>query len=89
MVLNQGATGIFNLGTGIETTVLDLAKKMCIEANMDISCIQHGQAIPGEQRRSVLDPSKAAKVLNWSPRTPLADGIKTTYEWFVANRLEA
>jgi UDP-glucose 4-epimerase len=88
IVLKQGATGIFNLGTGVETTVLDLANKLCIEANMDISCIQHGQAIPGEQRRSVLDPSKAAKVLNWSPRTSLADGLKITYDWFVANKSE-
>jgi UDP-glucose 4-epimerase len=85
MILKQGATGIFNLGTGIETTVADLAKSMCCEAGMDVSSIQHGQAVPGEQRRSVLDPSKAARELGWVPRTNLALGLKSTYGWFVSN----
>jgi UDP-glucose 4-epimerase len=87
IVLGKRATGIFNLGTGKETTVLDLAKGICKEAGIDASSIQHGPAILGEQRRSVLDPSKAAKELNWSPRTGFQDGIKSTYAWFVANRL--
>jgi len=88
MVLKQGATGVFNLGTGIETTVLDLAKNLCAIAEVDASLIQHGPAIHGEQRRSVLDPSKAARELVWNPRTSFASGLKTTYDWFVANRLE-
>jgi len=87
IVLAKGATGIFNLGTGIETTVLDLAKCLCGEAGIDTSNIQHGAAIAGEQRRSVLNPSKAARELNWIPRTNLMDGIKSTYAWFAANRL--
>ncbi|MDR2561635.1 MAG: NAD-dependent epimerase/dehydratase family protein [Holophagales bacterium] len=87
IVLAKGATGIFNLGTGIETTVLDLAKCLCKEAGMDTSNIQHGPGIAGEQRRSVLNPSKAARELNWTPRTNLMDGIKSTYAWFATNRL--
>ncbi|MDR0498868.1 MAG: GDP-mannose 4,6-dehydratase [Holophagales bacterium] len=86
MVLKQRATGVFNLGTGIETTILDLAKNLCSIADMDDSLIQHGSAIQGEQRRSVLDPSKAARELVWNPRTSFAHGLKTTYDWFVANR---
>jgi len=88
LVLKQEATGIFNLGTGIETTILDLAKNLCNVAGMDASLIQHGPAIHGEQRRSVLDPSKAARELVWNPRTSFTNGIKTTYDWFVSNRLE-
>ena len=88
MVLKQGATGIFNLGTGIETTILDLARNLCAIAEIDASLIQHGPAIHGEQRRSVLDPSKAARELVWNPRTSFVNGLKTTYDWFVANRQE-
>jgi UDP-glucose 4-epimerase len=88
MVLKQGATGIFNLGTGLETSILDLAKNLCGIAGADPSCIECGPPIHGEQRRSVIDPSKAAKVLVWSPRTSLANGLKITYEWFAANRQE-
>jgi UDP-glucose 4-epimerase len=86
MILKQDATGVFNLGTGIETTILDLAKNLCGIAGVDASRIQHGPAIHGEQRRSVIDPSKAAKVLVWSPRTSFTNGLKTTYEWYIANK---
>jgi len=88
MLLKQGATGVFNMGTGIETSILDLAKHLCAVAGADASLIQHGPAVHGEQRRSVIDPSKAAKVLVWSPRTSFANGLKTTFDWFVANKAE-
>ncbi|MCL1908534.1 MAG: NAD-dependent epimerase/dehydratase family protein [Holophagaceae bacterium] len=85
-VLEKGATGIYNLGTGIETTILDLAKRLCNEANIDASHIQFGDAINGEQRRSVLDFSKASSEIGWAPATSLGSGLKITYDWFVANR---
>ena len=85
-VLTQRATGVFNLGTGVETSILDLAKTMCRIAGVAPSLIQHGPAVPGEQRRSVVDPTKAREVLAWSPRSGLASGLKDTYDWFAANR---
>jgi UDP-glucose 4-epimerase len=84
MALRQRATGVFNLGTGLETSILDLARSLGLMAGADPSRVEYGPAIPGEQRRSVVDPSKAAKVLAWSPRTSLANGLRTTYEWFAA-----
>ena len=88
LVLQQRATGIFNLGTGRETTVLELAKVLCKAAAFDPAQIQHGSGIAGEQHRSVLDASKAARELGWTPRTGLAEGLQITYDWFAANRLE-
>ena len=88
MVLKQTATGVFNLGTGLETTILDLAKNLCAAAGVDPSLIQHGPPIGGEQRRSVLDPSKAAKAFVWSPRTSLASGLKATYGWFASEGIK-
>lgn len=88
LVLRQRATGVFNLGTGRETSVLDLAKGLCTAAGFDPGGIQHGEAIPGEQRRSVLDSAKAARELDWTPRTPLVEGLRTTYDWFARNRQE-
>jgi UDP-glucose 4-epimerase len=86
LVLQKRATGVFNLGTGCETTVLDLAKGLCQAAGLDFGKIQHGPGVAGEQRRSVLDASKAARELNWVPRTGLSEGLQTTYDWFAANR---
>jgi UDP-glucose 4-epimerase len=88
LVLQKRATGVFNLGTGLETAVLDLARGLCRAANVDPDRIEHGVSIPGEQRRSVLDASKAARLLGWSPRTALAEGLRSTYDWFAANRQE-
>ena len=85
LALKQSATGVFNLGTGLETSILDLAKNLCAIAGADTFLIQHVSAIHGEQRRSVIDPSKAAKILVWSPRTSFANGLKTAFDWFAAN----
>ena len=88
LVLIKRATGVFNLGTGRETTILDLAKGLCSAAGFDASKIQHSPGLPGEQRRSVLDSSKARHELGWAPRTELEEGLRSTYGWFSANRQE-
>lgn len=86
LVLRQRATGIFNLGTGVETSIRELAVALCRSAGIDPAKIEHLPSIPGEQRRSVLDASKAARELGWTPRTALSDGLKMTYDWFAAHR---
>ena len=84
LALRQEATGVFNLGTGLETSILDVARNLCVMADADPGRVEYAPAIPGEQRRSVIDPYKAGRVLAWSPRTSLANGLRTTYEWFAA-----
>lgn len=80
--LAREATGVFNLGTGRETSVLDLARGLCRLAGIDPARIEHRQAIPGEQRRSVLDPARAAAGLDWRPETGLDRGLAETWAWF-------
>ena len=86
LVLTQRATGVYNLSTGRETSILDVARALCLHAGMDPSDIQHAPGIAGEQRRSILDASKAARELGWQPATALVDGMGTTYRWFEQNR---
>jgi UDP-glucose 4-epimerase len=88
LVLQQRATGIFNLGTGRETTILDLAGRLCDSAGVDSLQIQHSPGLAGEQRRSVLDASKAQNLLGWRPRTSLEEGLRATYDWFRTHRQE-
>ena len=66
-VTDSSAPGPFNVGTGIETSVNELASLLGVKA-------VHGPSKTGEQRRSVL----ASKL----GRTPLADGLRETLEWF-------
>jgi UDP-glucose 4-epimerase len=41
----------------------------------------YAAARPGEQRRSVIDPALAAKVLGWKPEVDLDAGLSRTLDW--------
>ncbi len=86
-LLELRPTGVFNIGTAVETSIADLAARMCAVAGRGI--VEGAPAVPGEQRRSVLDPGKAACELDWHPATSLPDGLARTLEWFAARREEA
>jgi UDP-glucose 4-epimerase len=73
--------GVFNLGTGLETTVNELYRRLAPLAGTDRPAV-HGPARPGEQRRSVLDAGRAKAVLGWSPLTSLDDGLARTFAHF-------
>lgn len=72
-----------NLGTGRETSVLELAESL-MRASGRSATLQHAPARPGEQRRSVVSIAKAADVLGWTPATGLEDGLAKTFAWFAA-----
>lgn len=78
--LNMG-DGIFNIGTGIEVSVNDLLSLIKGVSNVQIDEI-YGPAKAGEQRRSVIDPSKAKKILGWEPRIFLKEGLIETFDYF-------
>ncbi len=81
LALKQGDNGIFNVGTGIETDVNALFRK--IAGYMDHSVQEvHGPAKPGEQQRSVLDYSLIKQVLGWQPTVTLEEGIEKTVTYF-------
>ena len=37
----------------------------------------------GDVRRSVLDPSRAARLLGWRPAVDVEEGLARTWAWFV------
>jgi UDP-glucose 4-epimerase len=79
--LTADFTGPVNVGTGVETDVNTLAKELIHHARAKLEPI-HGPAMPGEQRRSVIDPGLAGGQLGWKPRVSLADGLRRTFDWF-------
>ena len=78
-----GPSLVCNVGTGRETDVLTLFRRLCALAGADLSEV-HGTAKEGEQRRSVLSCDKASRILGWRPRTEIADGLAQTSAWFAA-----
>ena len=69
-----------NIGTGIETSVNDLAKSMKSQFNSEINPI-YKPAREGELNRSVLNNTKAKKELDWKPEYNLDDGMKQVFNW--------
>ncbi len=74
-------SGAFNIGTGVETSVNDLYERLIRAAHLDGAPV-HAPARPGEQRRSCLDPARAARDLGWRPTVSLDAGLAQTYEFF-------
>ncbi len=77
----------FNVGTGIETTVLELAEQLQRAAGREVG-VTHAPARPGEQQRSAVSIAKAGELLGWAPRTSLAEGLQETFDWFAARHRE-
>ena len=75
----------FNIGTGVETSVVALARGLQNAAGSQVP-LQHADARAGEQRQSCLAIDKSAEVLGWTPQVSLADGLKATLEFFRAER---
>jgi len=67
--------GTFNIGTGHETTVLELYR-LCAEVSGSKAEPRFEPPRLGDARRSVLDVSLAAAELGWRPAMPLADGLR-------------
>ncbi len=78
-------TGSLNIGTGKETTVMELFKILReVSGESGIEEV-HGPAREGEQRRSQLSYGLAKKILGWQPEITLEEGLKSTYNWFKKN----
>ena len=71
----------FNIGTGTETSVNGLLELL---SGITGSTIEHHReaARAGDVQRNVLDISRAAEELNWTPQTQLAQGMKMTFDHF-------
>ncbi len=75
------ASDIFNVGTGIETTVNDLFRLLADLTGSNLREM-HGPAKKGEQMRSCLGIDKIKKTLEWEPAVPLRTGLSNTVEFF-------
>jgi UDP-glucose 4-epimerase len=75
----------FNIGTGIETDVNQLYDTLASIADFPAQA-GHAAPRPGEQRRSVISPARAAEKLGWRPQVKLAEGLGRTFEYFKQQR---
>jgi len=81
LALNQKASGSFNIGTGLEKNVNELFWGLVKTTGKSVKEV-HGPAKLGEQRRSVLNCSKAQTHLGWRARVSFEEGLQRTVEYF-------
>ena len=72
--------GPINIGTGIETSVLDI-----VEALAELGGAEHFEPVfaparPGELARSALDVTRARETLGWSATVSLREGLGLTLD---------
>jgi len=71
--------GVFNIGTGVGTTILELIELIESLTRKPIRInASHGRRV--DVPANVLDFSKALRTFRWAPKTLLADGLKKTHE---------
>ena len=76
----------FNVGTGEETTVNQLAAVMMDVAGRRVD-VSYAPARPGELQNSSLNNTRL-RSLGWAPATSLREGLRRTYE-YIAAQLQA
>jgi UDP-glucose 4-epimerase len=81
LVLENGTGEVFNLGTGISTSTLDLHHALAKAAGNSMEP-RFGEPRAGDIKRSVLDIAKAKDELGWEPKVSLEQGCAHTMEWY-------
>jgi UDP-glucose 4-epimerase len=76
--------GVFNVGTGEETSVLELYELCRRVAGVEIEA-EPAPARLGDLQRNVLDVSRAESELGWRPEVRLEDGLRRTWESFAGS----
>jgi UDP-glucose 4-epimerase len=77
---DQDRPGIWNFGTGVESSVLDLARLVGEAAGCPVDP-RFEPARPGELGRSALAAERAERDLGWKAGVALADGVRRVYRW--------
>lgn len=75
--------GIYNVGTGVETTILELARTVGALAGSGAP-VRFAPARRGDIRRSLCDPSAFAAATGWRPGVGLRQGLAPTLAWMRA-----
>lgn len=79
--ISANQSGVYNVGTGVETSVNTLIAKLCrlLEVNLPA---KHVEKRPGEVLRSALSFERIQNELSWLPQVTLDIGLKETVAWF-------
>jgi len=81
IALSTSVVGSFNVGTGIETNVIEIYRNLKDIIKTEVAS-RHGPAKFGEQKRSCLSGRLAREKLGWEAKVNLKEGLRQTVEYF-------
>jgi len=73
-----------NVGSGGDVTIDELARLVMQAVGFDGS-LEHDTSKPDGTPRKLMSNERLAG-MGWSPQIALRDGLKSTYQWFLANQ---
>jgi len=76
--------GVYNIGTGAETTGLQVAEAVLEIMDKPRSLIEFVADRPGHDYRYALDVARIT-ALGWEPRVTFAEGLQQTVRWYQQN----
>ncbi|MGH2951846.1 MAG: NAD-dependent epimerase/dehydratase family protein [Solirubrobacterales bacterium] len=85
---NARGAGPYNIGTGVETSVLDLGASLAAAFGTAFEP-ELAPARPGEVQRIAIDPARAAADLGWRAEADLDHGLRLTLDSFATGRPRA
>ena len=74
---DSDATGAFNIGRSVQTSVLDIVRALAAHADNGFEA-DHAPERPGEVQHIALDPARAKAELGWEARVDLDQGLELT-----------
>lgn len=84
MMMESGVTGLYNVGSGEDLPIKDLAAIVAGVVGYD-GPVQWDTSKPDGTPRKLMDSSRLRE-RGWSPKISLEDGIRSTYEWYLHAR---
>ncbi|MBN2560300.1 MAG: GDP-mannose 4,6-dehydratase [Phycisphaerae bacterium] len=76
---------VVNIGTGVATDVLTIARKILDITGGSESLLQYVENRPGQVDKHIAATEKASRLLKWKATTDLDKGLSRTIEWYEAN----
>ncbi|MBA4372542.1 MAG: epimerase [Thermodesulfovibrio sp.] len=84
--LQEVRGGVFNIGTGISISVLDIARKIVELFGLDASYLSYMEERFGQVQNHISSTDKAEKILGFKAATGFDDGLLRTIEWYKNNQ---
>jgi GDP-L-fucose synthase len=85
LLKNYSDNSHVNVGSGTDVTIDELARLVMQAVGFD-GALAHDTSKPDGTPRKLMSNDKLA-AMGWAPKISLTDGLKTTYQWFLANKL--